>query len=110
MIIIHIAGMTRELGRSQGFIPLPLRDDLLPDKETGTQLHTMTTAWEPAPDEIARLVNGAPLYLTIYGSRLPIGTPLHEHILRGGHPPVMLSVGPVPVDEEDAAILSDGSA
>lgn len=41
----------------------------------------MTSAWFPTQEEIARIVEGAPIYLTILGS---------------GHPPVCMGVGPRP--------------
>lgn len=41
----------------------------------------MTSAWEPTPDEIERLAQGAPVYLTILGNV---------------HPPVAMAVGSPP--------------
>jgi hypothetical protein len=41
----------------------------------------MTSAWFPTPEEIERLRDGAPIYLTVLGR---------------SHPPVGLAVGPRP--------------
>ena len=41
----------------------------------------MTSAWFPTAEEIARLIEGAPIYLTIIGAT---------------HPPVSMSVGDAP--------------
>lgn len=41
----------------------------------------MTSAWLPTPEEIARIAAGAPIYLTVVG---------------GMHPPVAMTVGPIP--------------
>lgn len=75
MLINRIAGATRVLGQSQGFLGLPVRDELLSDGSPA-----MITAWEPTPDEIARIVAGAPIYLTVIGY---------------AHPPVKVEVGTV---------------
>jgi hypothetical protein len=53
------------------------------DEDHG-QFHTMTSAWFPNPDEIARLMAGAPIYLAVVGN---------------SHPIVSLNVGPTPQDE-----------
>jgi hypothetical protein len=55
-----------------------LSDDA-PPKEISAP--SMVTAWEPTPDELARLNAGAPVHLRILGS---------------AHPPVLLTVGEVP--------------
>lgn len=81
MEIGRIQGTTRVLGKSQGYLGLPIRDVLLNDSVNGPQTPAMQTAWFPSPDELDALKSGAPLILTILGS---------------GHPPVMLGVGEVP--------------
>lgn len=81
MIIKHIEGATRVLGKSQGYMGLPVRDELINCSVNGEDTHSMVTAWEPTPDEIKRLVAGAPVYLRLLGA---------------SHPPVLLEVGPVP--------------
>lgn len=81
MLIDMISGVTRILGKSQGYTGLPLRDGMEFDKATGEMSPTMTTAWRPMPDELERLMAGAPVYLTILGT---------------GHPPVRMEVGVAP--------------
>jgi hypothetical protein len=92
MIIKMIEGATRVLGKSQGYLGLPLRDqsaetggnvlDLKYDcRVNGPDTPEMVTAWEPTPDEVERLSRGAPLYL---------------HVVGTGHPPVKLVVGEAP--------------
>jgi hypothetical protein len=76
MMINAIEGATRRIGKSQGYLGLPLRDEVCP--HNGPQ---MVTSWQPTPDEAARLAAGAPIYLTVLGT---------------AHPPVMLAVGEVP--------------
>lgn len=83
MIISRIAGATRVIGQSQGYLGLPLRDEIVEVKIGGEVVtcRRMVTAWEPTPDEIKRIVAGAPVYLSVLGN---------------GHPPVMLDVGEAP--------------
>lgn len=84
MIISHIDGATRTIGKSQGYLGLPLRDEYIVMKmtdDTAREASSMLTAWEPTPDELERLAKGAKVYLRVIGR---------------SHPPVMLSVGEVP--------------
>lgn len=85
MIISHIEGATRTIGQSQGYLGLPLRDELTVvtynNGDEARECSSMLTAWEPTPDELERLAKGAKVYLRVIGQR---------------HPPVMLSVGEVP--------------
>lgn len=85
MIIKRITGATRVLGQSQGYLGLPVRDEIIVDKATLLQTPSMLTAWEPTPDELARLNAGAPVLLRVLGS---------------GHPPVMIEVGDAQWTEE----------
>lgn len=78
MLIARIEGHTRELGKSQGYLGLPLRDILINDSVTGPNTPAMETAWEPTPDELIALNAGAKIILRIIGTQ---------------HPPVMLTVG-----------------
>lgn len=55
MLIKLIEGCTRILGEAQGYLRLPIRDIKLED---GTP--AMQSSWELTPDEIERLVQGAP--------------------------------------------------
>lgn len=72
MIIARIEGATRVLGQSQGFLGLPIRDEVVGDAPC------MVSAWEPTPEEIKRLNAGEKVYLSVMGS---------------SHPPVMLGIG-----------------
>jgi hypothetical protein len=78
MIICRIEGATRTLGKSQGYIGLPLRDEITHCSVGGESTPSMVTAWEPTPDELARLNAGAKVLLRIIGI---------------AHPPVNLEVG-----------------
>lgn len=78
-----IEGVTRVLGRSQGFIGLPVRD-AVDEKDGGVP--TMTTAWEPTPAEVDAIVSGAKIEITIIGS---------------AHPPILVGVG----DVHDIAVV-----
>lgn len=83
MIPARIAGCTRVLGAPAGWTPepsgpccgLPIRDEMKGDQPC------MISCWEPTPDEIAALNDGAKVMLRIVGA---------------GHPPVMVYVGEVP--------------
>jgi hypothetical protein len=83
MIPGRIEGATRRLGAPRDWdkdrdgpcSALAIRDEPT-DAGPG-----MTSAWQPTPDEIARLAAGASIYLTILGT---------------AHPPVSLAVGNTP--------------
>lgn len=79
MIIARIEHATRVIGKSQGFLGLPLRDELISERALGDNIPCMTTAWEPTPAELALLNVGAKVHLRILGTQ---------------HPPVMMEVGP----------------
>jgi hypothetical protein len=83
MIIKHIEGATRVLGKSQGYLGLPVRDEVREFTVGGETVKApaMVTAWEPTPDELERINAGATIYLRVLGT---------------AHPPVMLEVGEVP--------------
>jgi hypothetical protein len=84
MIIDHIAGATRVLGKGQGYIPLPLRDEIQTVRLRDGSEHAapfMVTAWQPTPQEMAAIAKGAPIYLHLQGR---------------SHPPVRLEVGEPP--------------
>lgn len=78
MLSIRIAGATRVLGKSQGYIGLAVRDEVVHDTAVGGDAPAMTTAWEPTPDELARLNAGAPVYIQLLGT---------------AHPPILVTVG-----------------
>lgn len=83
MQIGRIEGATRVLGKSQGYLGLPLRDVEVNCTVGGPATPGMQTAWLPDPGEIARIAAGAPVILTVIGS---------------AHPPVMIEVGDIPHD------------
>lgn len=80
MIVGMIAGATRNLGAPRDWDKakdgpcggLPIRD------EQTTAGPGMTSAWQPTPEELARLNAGASIHLTVLGRV---------------HPPVSMSVG-----------------
>ncbi|MCV9960790.1 hypothetical protein OIU34_02660 [Pararhizobium sp. BT-229] len=76
-----IQGHTRIIGKSQGYIGLPLRDVLVEDSVNGPRTPAMETAWLPTSEDIAALAAGAPLILRVLGT---------------AHPPVMIYVGEAP--------------
>ncbi len=73
MIVARIDGTTRVLGRSQGYLGLPVRDG---ESDNGRPI--MTTAWEPTPDEVVAIVAGAKVEVIIMGDQ---------------HPPIKVVVG-----------------
>jgi hypothetical protein len=81
MQIGRISGCTRTIGKSQGYLGLPLRDVVLDCSVGGEETPAMQTAWFPTPDELAAINAGAPIILTVIGT---------------GHPPVMLGAGELP--------------
>lgn len=81
MLISRIPNATRVLGKSQGYLGLPVRDEIANCTVNGYQTPVMVTAWEPTPDEIAKIVAGAPIHLKVLGT---------------SHPPVMMEVGEPP--------------
>lgn len=85
MVIDRIDGATRVLGKSQGYLGLPLRDVMINCAVGGPDTPAMETAWLPTPDELARIAAGGPVILRVLGTQ---------------HPPVMLSVGPAPTAGE----------
>lgn len=76
MMINAIEGCTRVIGKSQGYLGLPLRDAVSDDG-----VPSMTSSWQPTPAEAAALAAGAPIYVMVLGS---------------AHPPIALIVGEVP--------------
>lgn len=77
MQIGRIQGTTRVIGKSQGYIGLPLRDIALKDPTDGKITPAMESAWLLAPDEMQALIDGRPLILRVLGT---------------GHPPVNMYV------------------
>jgi hypothetical protein len=85
MHIGRIEGATRVLGKSQGFIGLPVRDETMICRVSGCEQPVMVTAWFPTPEEIEAIVAGAPVHVHIYGLM---------------HPPIMVDVGAAPCEDE----------
>lgn len=81
MLIGHIEGATRVIGKSQGYLGLPLRDVKLDCAVNGADTPAMETAWTPTPAELEALNAGASVVLRILGTT---------------HPPVMVYVGNPP--------------
>ncbi|MBX9760358.1 MAG: hypothetical protein K2Y29_16385 [Beijerinckiaceae bacterium] len=86
MMIKMIAGCTRILGKAQGYLGLPIRDETIDCLTNGPGTPAMITAWEPTPDEIEAIKRGGTIYLRILGR---------------GHPPVMMWAEP-PAETEHA--------
>jgi len=81
MQIGRITGTTRVIGKSQGYLGLPLRDITIDCKVNGPDFPAMETAWLPTQEEIAAISSGAPIILRILGTV---------------HPPVLVYVGDIP--------------
>jgi hypothetical protein len=62
---------TRVVGKSQGYLGLPLRDVLINCSVNGPDTPAMETAWFPTPAELAALNAGAPVLVRILGSAPP---------------------------------------
>lgn len=88
MEIGRIEGATRVLGKSQGYLGLPVRDEVVRCTVNGSATPCMTTAWLPSPDELAALLAGAAIHVRILGT---------------AHPPIMVGVGVVPADPVEEA-------
>jgi hypothetical protein len=84
MLIARIPDATRVLGKAQGYLGLPLRDEVRNTTVDGPDTPCMVTAWEPTPDELSRINAGAKIHLVVLGTQ---------------HPPVMLEV-PYPPDPQ----------
>ncbi|AHJ10704.1 hypothetical protein P106B_21 [Rhizobium phage vB_RglS_P106B] len=67
MIISRIEGTTRVCGKSQGYLGLPIRDETIIDTATGSVSNIMHTAWEPTPEEIEQIKNGAKVIVSLIG-------------------------------------------
>ncbi len=81
MQIAVIDGATRVIGKSQGYLGLPLRDEPINCTIGGDGTPSMVTAWHPSEEDILAIINGAAIHVRLIGSQ---------------HPPIMLDIGPVP--------------
>jgi hypothetical protein len=80
MEIARIKNATRVIGKSQGYLGLPIRDEIINEATNGLS-HSMTTAWIPTPKELEKLNQGASVHVTILGVN---------------HPPMIVTVGEPP--------------
>lgn len=71
MDTIKIKGYSRELGRSQGFVPLCVRDGFTHDAGTGKDYLCMEAAFKPTREELQKLLLGEPIVLRILGTDWP---------------------------------------
>ena len=76
---LRIQGANRRFG-GPGYFTIHVREGETVNPETGQRYTTMSTAWQPTPEELAALNRGAPLILEI-GCTV--------------HPPIRLSVGEI---------------
>jgi hypothetical protein len=90
MMSMRIAGFTRICGKAQGYLGLPVRDRIVSCPVSG-RVKSMTTAWQPTPDELALLNEGSSIYVEILGPDNPF--------------PMMVGVGESP----DAPNTEDGN-
>ncbi len=81
MQIGRVTGATRVLGKSQGYLGLPVRDEKFDDATSGREVPCMVSAWHPTPKELDALNRGAPVHVRILGE---------------SHPPMLVEVGEVP--------------
>lgn len=87
MLIRRIEGATRTIGKAQGYLALPVRDEMIPIDGRGCP--SMVTAWEPTPAELAALMEGAAIHVRLVGNSV---------VWADGqsHPPIIVEVGPIP--------------
>lgn len=81
MQVGRIDGATRVIGKSQGYLGLPLRDETISCAVGGPGTPAMVTAWLPSPEELAALNVGAAIHVRLIGTQ---------------HPPIMVETGEVP--------------
>jgi hypothetical protein len=88
MQIGMIEDANRVCGKQQGFMGLPIRDQLL-DVEGIGLVNQMSSAWIPTPAELDALNAGAAVHVRIWGN-----TP----------PPMLVEVGPTPNNEGESNV------
>lgn len=84
---VDIEGAQVELGRSQGFVPIKVRYEMVTDAGTGKTYPSMVCALMPSNEDRARILAGEPLELRIIGIDWP---------------PVDVAVGLSPYDKQSA--------
>lgn len=65
MLIAAIEGQTRVCGVSQGYLGLPVRDETITTPKGSYNM--MHTAWEPTPEELKKIANGAKIIVSFIG-------------------------------------------
>lgn len=80
MIVAMIEGADVVIGKSQGYIPLPIRIEPVEEKNLGLTT-TLVSAWTPTPAELEELNAGANIHVRLYSDV---------------HPPINVSVGKRP--------------
>lgn len=81
MQIGRIEGATRIIGKSQGYLGLPVRDERIVSTVDGPGTPCMVTAWIPTPKEIEAIIAGAAVHVILIGEM---------------HPPIRVEVGEAP--------------
>lgn len=71
MQIGFIKGATRVVGKSQGYLGLPVRDEPFNCTVNGPAAPSMVTAWLPTPKELEALNAGAAVHVRILGDVPP---------------------------------------
>ena len=66
-----IENATRVIGKDQGFVPLSVRDEVHDYGPTFGHVPVMVTQWRPTADELAALIAGAPVFLSLWGVSWP---------------------------------------
>lgn len=79
MLISHIEGANRVCGKSQGYLGLPVRDE--PTDIGGAPCTIMHTAWEPTPEEIEKIKNGAKIIVSLISfDPVPLPMPMQVNV------------------------------
>lgn len=71
MMIKRIDGVTRVLGKSQGYLGLYVRDIKVSCSVNGDETPAMETSWEPTPEELNALNAGGSVVLRVLGTTHP---------------------------------------
>lgn len=71
MEVGRIIGATRVVGACQGYLGLPIRDEVVNCDVNGPNTPAMVTAWFPTPAELEALNAGAPIHVRILGAVPP---------------------------------------
>jgi hypothetical protein len=98
MDIIPIAGHTRVLGKAQGYMAMPIKDEIFADSDVENhQIHIMSGWFKPTVEELSMILAGGVIEVSILGTTLSLGHGVLDHIRAGsGWPPIIVKVGPIP--------------